>query len=208
MARKSKGKKLNKQILIYCEGTTEKNYFDILSRRFNQSNNVTVKAKDSGLSHQSLLEYAKGDFNSKKKSERELIALVVIIFDRDDVQLSDIKKAITGAKKEGILVGFSNISFEIWLLSHFEKVNFVYTRKQLNEKLAELLDVEDYSNQKANKEMLLQLEDYVQTAIAHTEDFPPLSEEVCNRCPYTNLGEIVLRIYGDKYFKTGKGKKF
>ena len=40
--RKSKEKKLKKKIYIFTEGYTEKNYFKILSRKYNLSSSVNM----------------------------------------------------------------------------------------------------------------------------------------------------------------------
>lgn len=45
MARKSKGKKIKKVTMIFCEGETEKYYFDMLKRKYSSGNVIPVFCK-------------------------------------------------------------------------------------------------------------------------------------------------------------------
>ncbi|MDN3128798.1 RloB family protein [Enterococcus faecalis] len=152
MSRKSRNKVLKKEIFIFCEGITEKIYFDLLKQKYRLPN---VKVRVSGGLGQSL-ELVKcalkktATSNSKKK---QAIEKVLVVFDKDDEPWETIEQAFSLARKNHLDVCFSNECFELWLLAHYEKIqkNKYYDRKLLYSKLTHYLKIEAYESEKANK---------------------------------------------------------
>jgi hypothetical protein len=194
--RNSKGKTLKKTIYVFTEGETEKNYFSILNKKYNSTQNVKVTINPTHKQGMSLLNHALGTIKTLNKTEKNNLGGVYIIFDKDDINSEQITKVLKEAKQNGINVGFSNSCFEVWLLAHFEKPNQSHTMSRLYKKLEEHLNCEQYSkNHKNDRELLTQLEDLVSTAIENTSSMDSLSQVVIECTPYTNIGTVIQNIY-------------
>ena len=106
--------------LIMTEGTeTEVHYFEnmrnIINTRFQQraiQDNYPIKVEGTGRSTSVLVNEA------IKKKSREGYSQVWVVFDKDDNV--DFDDAIRLANNNGIKVAWSNESFELWLVLHFQ----------------------------------------------------------------------------------------
>lgn len=100
--RKSKEKKLKKKIYIFTEGYTEKNYFKILSRKYNLSSSVNIEIKPEvvGKSGISLLKHAVSKLQKLSKAEKAILGSAYIIFDKDDLSDVDVEEVIVESKKK------------------------------------------------------------------------------------------------------------
>lgn len=109
--------------LIVCEGKeTEPNYFNGLKQKINEKFgdriNVipAIKVKGTGLNTESLVKYTKQYINQSPK----VYGQVWVVFDKDDYTDYQFNNAI---KLNEYNSAWSNPNFEVWLLSHFKKVN-------------------------------------------------------------------------------------
>jgi len=122
---------LRPRILIVCEGAkTEPSYF--LS--FHVTNDVHGKGMETirVVDEAERLNDAEGPFDQ-----------VWCVFDRDSFPAADFDNAIHKVQsltKKGFRVAYSNESFELWYLLHFEYLNAALTREQYNQKLEKHLD--------------------------------------------------------------------
>ncbi|QED60855.1 RloB domain-containing protein [Enterococcus durans] len=155
MGRKSKNKPLRKEIRIYCEGKTEKIYFDLLKQKYRLPN---IKVKTKGELGQSveLVNHVLRSLNKMSANEKKKIEKILVVFDKDDDSWESIEKAYALAKQNNIGICFSNECFELWLLAHFEKIQKEkrWTRKLLYLKLTQILEVRSYEDEKANKTII------------------------------------------------------
>lgn len=116
--------------LIITEGTeTEVNYFEnmkkIINNRYRNreiQENYPIKVEGKGRSTSVLVNEA------IKRKNRENFSKVWVVFDKDDN--SDFDKAIKLAKENNIEVAWSNESFELWLLLHFQDLKVGIKREQ------------------------------------------------------------------------------
>ncbi|SHJ87507.1 RloB-like protein [Hathewaya proteolytica DSM 3090] len=116
--------------LIITEGTeTEVNYFDnmkkIINNRYRNreiQENYPIKVEGKGRSTSVLVNEA------IKRKNRENFSKVWVVFDKDDN--SDFDLAIKIAKENNIEVAWSNESFELWLLLHFQDLSVGIKRNQ------------------------------------------------------------------------------
>lgn len=202
--RKSKKKELRKKIYIFTEGYTEKNYFKILSRKYNLSSNIDIEVKPEavGKSGLNLLNHAVNKLNRLSKIERSMLGSAYIIFDKDDLSASDIEATIIQSKKERINIGFSNECFEVWLVAHFEKPNPSFTKDNLYKKLENHLSCEQYGRCHKDDEELLRrgLEDRVSIAIGNSKEFKTFNQTQVKTTPYTNIGQIVQEIFKQEIY--------
>ena len=121
--------------LIICEGKeTEPNYFEGLKQKINSNfgDRISVipaiKIKGTGLNTESLVRYAKQFINKSPK----VYGQVWVVFDKDDYTDEQFNNAIRLNEYNS---AWSNPNFEVWILSHFKKVNNSLTK---NETLKEL----------------------------------------------------------------------
>lgn len=121
--------------LIVTEGVeTEKNYFEnigkIITDLFNNEvkvDKITLDVKGTGRSTSVLVNEV------IKKRSLSSYSDVWVVFDRDNN--TDFDEAIALATKEGFNVAWSNESFELWLLLHFQDLKAGIHRDNYIEKL-------------------------------------------------------------------------
>jgi len=126
-----------KLFLIICEGeNTEPIYFKSFPL-----GNATVESYGLGSSKTTLVEQIlqllETDSDAKQKE-----VWVVFDFDIDPKQVGkqkeDYNNAITLAEKNGLKVAYSNDSFELWFLLHYQSLDTSWTRYNYYQKLGEL----------------------------------------------------------------------
>ncbi len=125
-----------KSFLIICEGqNTEPGYFKSIP-----VGNADVETYGLGQSKTALVKYVlellKADKNSNNRE-------VWVVFDMDikedqhSQQKEDYNRAIDLAKANSINVGYSNDSFELWFLLHYQYLDSQLNRRQYFEKLSQ-----------------------------------------------------------------------
>ncbi len=119
--RKTGKRNTNKTIILFCEGETEKRYFDSFPKR---GKNITVKSFGKGTAK--LLEEAKG-FLKKAENEKLRYNEKWIVFDKD--HFTDFDETIKKSEDSDFKVAYSNPCFELWFFLHFE-----YTETSLDSK--------------------------------------------------------------------------
>ncbi|MGL5796867.1 MAG: RloB family protein [Cetobacterium sp.] len=132
--RSSKNFNLRNKMKIFCNSLeTEFNYFKGFSIDVEKSkiSNIKVEVlktqKKGGLDPFNAVKYVidnKDDCNE-----------AWIVFDKDHF---DIEKAIILAEKHNINVAWSNESFELWILNHFNRITTAMTRKDCLDKVDEI----------------------------------------------------------------------
>ncbi len=163
--RKRRTMKTYKTFLIFCEGKTEKDYFDSIPKR---GKNITVKGIGKGTSE--LFKKAK---NLSKEFERKndiTFDEKWLVFDKDD--FDDFDDAINDAQKEGFEVAYSNPCFEIWFLLHFQYIDSSLNSNAICDKVCKLIGnpcqrCEDIKSRINMYEILS--EDQLSEAIKHAE---------------------------------------
>ncbi len=132
MARKTNKIKPNIDFLIITNGKgTEVNYFTLL-KKFNSTYDIFIEFENGNPIQ--LVEYA------IKKSSKATYNQIWIVFDIDQTHIEGkFIPAIQKAEKNNIKYAFSNIAFEVWLLSHFSPFSKYSTAKELNQLLNDKL---------------------------------------------------------------------
>lgn len=146
MSRKVNLKQIKNKFYIITNGReTEKNYFEL------------IKAKKS--IYEVLVEFQNEDslglvnYDIEKKKDANQ---VWIVFDIDNEKDNKLSQAISKADKNDINYAFSNICFEVWLVSHFMKIESEKTEKELEKILSKYLSGQKngLEYEKNNKETL------------------------------------------------------
>ena len=194
MARRNK-KEFKKQhpipIYLFVEGTqSEPAYFNLLKKKLGIKN-LQVHSKMSKSNAASLITYAKKKITSDHNDLDEN-AKVYLVFDKDDLSKKKYQDIVIMSKNEGFEIGFSNVSFEVWLLAHYENMTKgLIDQKQLEKKLSV------YLNQVYNKGDSLQLEKMVvnyENALKNTERI----NQVDLNFQCTTVGTMIEEIRGSR----------
>ena len=126
--RKANTKGLKQKVLIVCEGArTEPSYFK--SFRVFQDCEIV----GSGSNTVSVVQHA------LKKMANEKYREVWCVFDRDSFPKARVKAALQLAAQNKIKTAFSNESFELWYVLHFEYLDTKITRAAYCKKLTSIL---------------------------------------------------------------------
>ena len=131
MARKIRVTRRKKPtVLIALEDTkSAKYYINELARDYGVSKRIEF-VPPKGTNPKNVLKAI--NLHSTKASEIESRWLV---FDKDDYSKEEINGTISSAKANRINIAFSNESYELWILLHFEDVKRHITRKETNKRL-------------------------------------------------------------------------
>lgn len=125
-------------IIIFCEGKTEKYYFDYFAKiiKKNKYTNIEIVFETANGNAQGVLNLANHFFleenNIRKFSNYEKC----LAFDCDDPP--DIQQVVGASKDYKLLI--SNPFFETWLLMHFEEVDTKLSKRKTYQHLSEHLN--------------------------------------------------------------------
>lgn len=128
--RRSETKKTNiGKIIIFCEGKTEKFYFDYFAEiiKQNKYTDVEVVVETANGNARTVLKLA-GSFMDEEENNRKYSTYgKYLAFDCDDPP--DIQAVLLSSKEYELLI--SNHLFETWLLMHFEEVDTTLTKREI-----------------------------------------------------------------------------
>ncbi|WP_314406062.1 RloB family protein [Leuconostoc suionicum] len=165
MARQKKKRRSKKMVYVFVEGVTEKTYFDALRQqlRLTSLKMEILKLDNAGCNWvEKSLNQMRNNPNYKRESNTE----VFVVFDKDQLKKTQFDTMLSLAKRNDISIIFSNISFELWLLAHFEPITTAnYSLQKTIEKLSQHLS-EKYI--KANVKQIDRLIDNYSSAISNT----------------------------------------
>lgn len=181
--RKSGFRNKRKVVLIVCEGErTEPSYFEC----FPLSKSV-CEVHGAGKNTLSVVKEAiiirdKGRFDE-----------VWCVFDRDSFPPKRVVDAFDLAQKEKIRIAFSNESFELWYLLHFQYLDTAITRSDYCKKLTVLLGGKYQKNDPTMYQRLFLLQ---ATAIKNAKTLHKgvVSNSLHKTCPVTTVFELVQRL--------------
>jgi len=124
----SKQKSIKKTVYILTEGKTEEAYFarigEILGNDTDWKYSVTVEVRE-------IIDGSKTDpvkMVKEAKEHKGSFSEIWVVFDKDRERDILNEKAIALALKSKIKIAFSSISFEHWIILHFEKSTFAFQR--------------------------------------------------------------------------------
>jgi hypothetical protein len=158
LERKQKTKNELIRVILACEGVvTERNYFqkifDTLISEHNISKTSLVIAKHAHTNPKGVLEDLLNALESDPEYEHKWI-----VIDRDEMRpnggghpLEDFNGAISSAEAKQIKVAYSNPSFEIWYLLHFEYRNTAVDRDEV------IVQLEKYMEYSKNSQMIFDM---------------------------------------------------
>jgi hypothetical protein len=122
MYRKAgKIKRLQKRILILCEGETERIYLDALKNTLSRDiqRNIEINIKKAKCSEPANI--IKEALTKRKTAKHEMQPYDSIWLVFDDDNRSNIETLFAKAKKENFSIAYNSISIELWFILHFEQ---------------------------------------------------------------------------------------
>ncbi|HEP9904065.1 RloB domain-containing protein [Pseudomonas aeruginosa] len=182
--RKENTKPIKKKVLIVCEGArTEPNYF----KSFRVYKDCHIVGSGSNT-----LSVVKEAIRLKKENS---YSEAWCVFDRDSFPASRVKAALNLAERNNIKCAFSNESFELWYVLHFEYLDTQITRTDYCKKLTNLLGKKYEKNNASIYEEILDRQDQA-LKFAKKLEKKILPNGACpaNSYPYTTVYKIVERL--------------
>lgn len=183
---------LRPKIYFFVEGQTEREYLTLLKQSYKLSAATIVNMMDN----------AGADWidktNSKLKKEKMDPAKtsVYVVFDLNDSSPTDIKQMVVKATRKQDTyadygIGFSNHSFEVWLLAHYEQLTRgLQTQENLTKKLTKYLG-NPYKKGDTSQLRKILADDKVYQAIANAKRIEALDAERQS----TTMGPIITSIF-------------
>lgn len=114
MSRRSGNRKQKSKFLIFTNGKTEENYFNLLRKMFGPAYKVKV-ISCTNANPEELVDRA-------IKAKAPDVNAIWCVFDIDQFHKNGkVIPAYEKAMKEKIGIACSNVSFEVWLLCHFKE---------------------------------------------------------------------------------------
>ncbi len=122
------------RIIIFCEGETEKSYFDYFAEIINKNKytDVEVVLKTASGNARTVLNSADKFLEEEQNGRKYNHYGKYLAFDCDDPP--DVQKVIHDAGNYELLI--SNYLFEVWLLMHFEDVTEKLTKREILQRLS------------------------------------------------------------------------
>ena len=183
--------------LIVCEGKqTEPNYFKGLKKKINEKYGSKVdvlipdiEIKGTGENTTALVKYTDRFVNYSNKRYGQ----VWVVFDKDDYSDEQFDKAI---KTCDYNVAWSNPNFELWLLSHFKKVNRYISKDLVLQELSKEFErnrLGEYTKNDVNIFDKVTSEGKLYTAIKNCEYMEELNKDgqASQRNPMTKVYKII-----------------
>jgi len=204
-SRKENIKNQRQLIMLACEGEkTERFYFEAFFDRLKRSHTISKLScviaphkhtNPTGVLNDLLQCVTNTGYTYKDYEERW------IVIDRDKERagggghtLDDYMKAITRAKDIGVDVAWSNPSFELWYLLHFEYRNTGIDRDELIARLSKCLGKK---YQKNDTNLFAELEPKVNNAIRNANRLleNAVESDAPKMNPATNVVKLVEKLF-------------
>ncbi|KTT63868.1 hypothetical protein NS383_18085 [Pseudomonas oryzihabitans] len=183
-ARKVNTKSTKRKILIVCEGErTEPSYFKTF-RVFKKCEIVGAGSNTISVVNHALMMMRKENYLE-----------VWCVFDRDSFPKARVKRALELAAQNNIKVAFSNESFELWYVLHFEYLDTQITRSAYCQKLTDVIGKKYKKNDTEMYKTLLEKQSIaISNAKRLEKRIVPTGSCSVDSYPYTTVYKLVERL--------------
>jgi len=195
--RLSETKKTNiGRIIIFCEGKTEKYYFDYFAEiiKKNKYTDVEVVLETAGGNAQTVLGYADSFMADEEHNRKFNTYGKYLVFDCDDPP--NIQAVVQAAMNYELLI--SNYLFETWLLMHFEDVEVKLSKREIYRRLSAHLHNTYSKGHKGKTREIVQngnIEKAIDNAKAleqrYDEDGKSVLTNIKEMNPYTSIYKLI-----------------
>ena len=198
------------KIILFCEGSTEYNYFDHFAKIINGNrskySHIEIEFEKANGNARTVLNCANSFLQEKNNCAKYSTYEKYLVFDCDDP--SDIQEVILDMKKSNhsFILLLSNVLFETWLLMHFEILDEKLKKSEIIKKLKNSLGISRYTSKvKSSTGIIRQIignGDAVRCAIKNAKDLDEkykkadynVGENIDKMNPYTTVYDLVEKI--------------
>lgn len=191
------------QIILFCEGMTEKRYFEyftdiIENDKSNKFNDVIVEIESADGNASRVFKFANNFLDDKNNNRKYVNYKKYLVFDCDAPPNAQdiINNMLKSDKKYELLI--SNCFFEIWLLMHFENVNEKISKGDIYRKLSDHLYHTYKKGDNGTIREIIQngsIEEAIRNAEELSDKYLEAGKDICGCIgemdPYTNVYIIV-----------------
>lgn len=120
-----------------------------------------------------------------------------VAFDNDLAEENEIHKAINLARENNIEVIYSNISFDLWILLHYQEVTRYLNKQNIYHELSKVMGVQSYEHLKGT-DLSSYIEDRIQIAYNNASKNSNMNKKVIESIttnPYTNVHHYIKEIF-------------
>lgn len=197
------------KILLFCEGTTESNYFDYfktsLGKNITKYSNIEIQCENVKGNAKTVLNYAENFLDNDNNASIYKNHEKYLVFDCDDPpNIQEVINDMKSSDHEYILLP-TNLLFETWLLMHFEIVDEKLTKRKTEEKLCVFLNIKKYTSKiKASPGIIAEVignGDNIKAAIENAKTLEKkysnkykIENDINEMNPYTTVHNLVEKI--------------
>jgi len=191
------------RIIIFCEGMTEKRYFDYFTAIINKNKftDIHVEIESVNGNSQTVLNFAENYLAIASNNQKYVNYNKYLVFDCDDPP--NIQQVIldmqASSNNYNLLV--SNLLFEVWLLMHFEIIDRPLTKRHIYERLQIHLKKEYKKAETGTIREIIQngnIDNAIQYAEILNEKYKSegksISSNILEMNSYTNVHELVQQL--------------
>lgn len=184
------------RIIIFCEGKTEKYYFDYFAEiiKKNKYTDVEVVLETANGNAQTVLTYANHFMSDEEHNRRFSTYGKYLAFDCDDPP--NIQDVVLATKDYELLI--SNHLFEVWLLMHLEEMEAKLSKREIYRRLSEHLHSSYSKGHKGKTREIVQngdIEKAIDNAKAlerqYAEDGKSVYTSIKEMNPYTSVHKLI-----------------
>lgn len=188
MVRQKKNIPLKPITAILVEGETEEEYFHQLAQIKNWSSAIPQKI-DILSGNGDYVDKADRMLQTGKKLKGVQIPKKIIVFDANHQSENQLNTLVKKAIKHGYIVAFSNASFEVWLLAHFQPMTSgLIDERELTRKLTKALG-KPYKKSDSNQ--IATILKGLESAHVNTERINKLTVKAQS----TTVGDVIKKLY-------------
>lgn len=187
-------------VIIFCEGKTEKFYFDYFAEiiKKNKYTDIKVEIESANGNAQTVLNFANEFLENEENNRKYGLYDKYLAFDCDDPK--DIQAVITASqpKARPYKLLLSNYLFETWLLMHFENVEVEIKKREIYRRLSFHLNQRYSKAHKGKIREIIQngnIEKAIDNARAIDMSYSIKGKSIFSNIkemnPYTNVYELI-----------------
>jgi len=206
------------KVLLFCEGETEKNYFeyfkDVFLHEEFKFSDIVIETVCGNGNAQTVLDKANEFFDDDQNVKKYQDYRKYLVFDCDAP--SNVQEVICNALKSPMnyQLLLSNLLFETWLMMHFREVETRLKKKATYQAMADYYHVDSYgSKEKADKGLLRGLigdGESVRLAISNAENLAEfwnaqhkrIQKDISDMNPYTQMHLLMKEIMDELQYST------
>ncbi|MFC1741610.1 RloB family protein [Nanoarchaeota archaeon] len=168
--------KKTSKLWLFCEGKTEKRYFENL--RVTEHLRLKIVPKEAGVSRadqilDKAVRFLNGEFKVNGDSFDRARDMVACVFDKDDNNTPEVFEAVR-SRCGDVKIIYSNPSFEYWILCHEGYYNSpAYNQAQVYDLVKEKLDIDT----KKETELYVKIKNNLETAKTNAKRIQKVHED-------------------------------